>query len=907
MKGKFSRVLPSAGVLMALMAGTSMAQEAATTDDGSADEIVVTGTSIRGVAPVGNQVVTMDQEAIQASGATSTAQVLARIPQLSDFGSTPAVLGTNNFQLSVNRPTLRNLGSGVASTSATLFLMDGHRLPGSGVLQTFPDPDVVPPALLQRVEVVPDGGSSIYGSDAVAGVVNFITRSEFDGVEVSGRHGFGDGFDSDEASLTVGRAWDTGSVFGSYSYSNRDPIAGSDRDYVRDINWATGIPTETRCFTPNVLDQTGSNIFGPTYGNEHAVDGGAAVRCDRVREADLFSGDERHSVLVGFSQELSDAVSFQIKGWYTARDVEGNGGPLRGEVAVASSNPFNTSGINQQVRFSFAPVQAGTTTTNHMETYGITPELTVDLWGDWQNRTFATYGISRTNTHNPVINPTLLQAAVNSGSINPYDIADPANIDAVNTLIGAREWRGYGQDEITQVRTVFDGPIFSLPAGEVRVALGAEQFTEEFAGFSDGSNNFVPGSAFTPSSDSRDVTAEFVEVSIPVIDSEMNLPFIHSLDLSLSARHDDYSDVGGVTTKRYGFTYEPVDWISIAGHWGDSFQAPGLADTSRQNNRYTLTPLIPASILVAAEDFAAVNANGGLSSYNFFAIQGTSPGLQPQNAEAWDLSFDFTPPILNDNLTFGATYWSIDYALRIGSALSFIANPSVYDLFPDKLLRSTTGFTTTEINTILAGAQYDDIRPQILQLISDNGKPLYAIYDLRNNNTGGDRRSGVDVRANYTGETAWGTAFASLNATHFIHYQTSTDVGAPFQRDAAGTDGGVTDWRWQATVGTTIGEHWLGQLTWNHLNGVELQGPLGLATATTDDDQSSIDDLNTYDAFIQYDFLGSGLTEDLSFSLGVTNLTDEDPQLLKRTNGQSAGFTGGNIGRLIQVGFTKRF
>ena len=93
------------------------------------------------------------------------------------------------------------------------------------------------------------------------------------------------------------------------------------------------------------------------------------------------------------------------------------------------------------------------------------------------------------------------------------------------------------------------------------------------------------------------------------------------------------------------------------------------------------------------------------------------------------------------------------------------------------------------------------------------------------------------------------------------------------------------------TFGTTVGEHWLGQLTWNHVNGVELQGPLGLNTpGTTADDQYSIDDLNTYDAYIQYDFLGSGLTEDLSFSLGVTNLTDEDPQLLKRTNGQSAGF-----------------
>jgi iron complex outermembrane receptor protein len=886
---RISKIIPSAGVLAMLMAAPAFAQE------DTSEEIVVTGTSIRGVAPVGNQVVTMDEEAIRATGATTTAQVLARIPQLSDFGGAPAVQGSNNFQLAVNRPTLRNLGSGVASTAATLFLMDGHRLPGSGVLQTFPDPDVVPPALIQRVEVVPDGGSSIYGSDAVAGVVNFITRNEFDGLEVNYRHGFGDEFGSDEVSVTGGRSWDTGSVFASYSYANRDAIAAEDRDYVRDIDWATGIPTEGRCAEPNVV----------INGVESAAGGGPAVRCDRAREMDLFGSDERHSVLAGFSQELSDALSFRIKGWYTARDVESNGGPLRAEVLVDNNGPNSINGANDQtVRFSFAPVQPGILTENHMETYGVSPELTWDLGHDWQNRTFLNYAVSQTNTHNPVLNPADVQAAVTSGAINPYDVADPGNIDAVNALLAAKEWRGFGQDEITQVRTVFDGPLFSLPAGQVRLAAGLEAFTERFEGFSDGTNNYVPDTPFTAARESRHVEAAFVEFNVPIVSEDNNIPLIHTLDISLSGRHDRYSDFGGVTTKRYGFTYEPVDWVSIAGHWGDSFQAPGLADIARSGNTFVALPLIPSPVLIAPEDEDAVGDNGGVSSYNFFAVQGTNPGLQPQNAEAWDISFDVTPPILDDNLTFGATYWSIDYALRIGSALTFIGNPSVFANFADKLLHDPNGLSYDQARALFPDAT------TTLDALEANGKPLYAIMDFRNTNTGGDRRSGVDVRASYTDETSFGTWYANINATHFIHYLISTDIGAPFQPDAAGTDGGAPDWKWSSTLGATVGDHWLAQVTWNHVGGVDLQGPLGLNTPDiAADDQDAIDDFDTFDAYVQYDVLGTGLTEGLSLTLGVQNLTDEDPPILKRTNGQAAGFPLGQstLGRVIQVGFTQRF
>jgi hypothetical protein len=164
-------------------AGTSLRESPASQNEATAEEdkglqeIVVTGTLIRGINPPGASVITLDSEAITAIGATSTNQVLQNIPQLADFGNTNQQITAVNFQITVDRPNIRNLpGVGTNGGSTTLVLVDGHRLVGEGIKETAPDPNTVPVALLERVDVLPDGGSSIYGSDAIGGVINFITK-----------------------------------------------------------------------------------------------------------------------------------------------------------------------------------------------------------------------------------------------------------------------------------------------------------------------------------------------------------------------------------------------------------------------------------------------------------------------------------------------------------------------------------------------------------------------------------------------------------------------------------------------------------------------------------------------------------------------------------------------------------
>ena len=231
----FSRLALGASMLamLAMLPAAAFAQTApvpgadappAKTERPDPNEIVVTGTLIRGIAPGGSQTIGLDTAQIAATGATTTSDLLGKVPQAGNFLQFVGVKGSNNFSLSVNRPSLRYLGNTSSSTNSTLLLVDGHRLPGMGILQTTPDLDSIAPGAIERVEIVTDGGSSTYGSDAVGGVVNFITRTKFDGVEAKGNVGFADNYKVFDFSVTAGKTWDSGSFYVSYDYSKHDEI-----------------------------------------------------------------------------------------------------------------------------------------------------------------------------------------------------------------------------------------------------------------------------------------------------------------------------------------------------------------------------------------------------------------------------------------------------------------------------------------------------------------------------------------------------------------------------------------------------------------------------------------------------------------------------------------------------------
>ncbi len=195
-----AQTTPLPAVQADTVSGQSLDPEASDVPAEEAD-IVVTGTLLRGVAPTGTNVVSVTRDDVLVSGAASSNDLLASIPQVGNFGTVP--VGSASFAIPVVRPNIRNLGSSGGVT--TLVLVNGHRMVGAGVLQTTFDPSAIPPDIIERVEVVPDGGSAIYGSDAIGGVINFITRKRFNGVGASARYSFGDDYQGVDGNLT-GRA-----------------------------------------------------------------------------------------------------------------------------------------------------------------------------------------------------------------------------------------------------------------------------------------------------------------------------------------------------------------------------------------------------------------------------------------------------------------------------------------------------------------------------------------------------------------------------------------------------------------------------------------------------------------------------------------------------------------------------
>lgn len=249
-------------------------------EDAPLEEIIVTGTNIRGIAPESSPVRTFNREDILNSGAATAQDFIQTLPLNFGGGSNAtASFGLPNddssqFNSSLGSSVnLRGLGSG-----STLVLLNGRRLAPSSSIGDFVDISLIPASAIERVEVLSDGASAIYGADAIAGVVNFVLRDDYDGVEAAFRYGTVTDGDHDEyrASFTAGKNWETGNALVSYEYFSQDNLSAEDREFSQDAA------------LPN----------------------------------DLLPGQERHSVLASVRQELSP--DFEVFGdlLYSERESE---------------------------------------------------------------------------------------------------------------------------------------------------------------------------------------------------------------------------------------------------------------------------------------------------------------------------------------------------------------------------------------------------------------------------------------------------------------------------------------------------------------------------------------------------------------------------------------------------------
>jgi iron complex outermembrane recepter protein len=927
---RLNRVSVLAGVSVLALAAPAYGQEAAA----DADEIIVTGTLVRGKAPTGTAVIGVDQKDIQASGATTITQLMQTVPQFASFNTIQAPVGGGNT-VTTNRPNLRNLAASNTNGAAfTLMLVDGHRLVGMGILQTSPDLDTIAPGAIERVDIVPDGGSSIYGADAVGGVINFITRKTYDGIGVDGRVGFANNYTSWDANAIAGKTWSGGGAYLTYNYSQHGAIFGRDRDWVKQYPTASAsfaIPViGVNCLSPNVQVQGSSNIYGLPLTPNAAAKLNQPNQCDLSDYASVYPEERRHALFGAITQEIGDSATIELKGFFMDRQQSSISGFFNTNKTItpagALQSPFRAANIvnaaneTQIVRFGWGPEDASRQDV-HIQAWGLTPTANVDLAEKLHARLTVNYGESLTTVHSPAFNDTALNAAINAGLFNPYN---PSASNA-GALAAIGNWETFGQAKQTQLQAslVFDGELFELPGGPIKFAMGGEYLRETFRAqkgntVPGGQNNAVTAlvvngvtlplsttaglaggvAAIPVFSTSRDVLSAFGELVLPLL---ADAPGFKELTFSASGRIDSYSDFGNTFNPKLGVTWKPLDQVRIRAQWGKSFSAPSLANsadadpaTATWSSGTVFNIFVPASSFSTLASLGYAAPTG--SNSNILTLGGGSNFLRPQTAQTWSVGADIDP---FPGARLSATYWNAKINDQIASPVGTASsNPSRY--FQD--------FRSSYIISPTAG----DIAGLLSQALIVNGSPctpqpscLYLVEFNSTQNLGKFHTSGLDFVVSYRTNTGFGSIDFVSAGSYVLARESSVSATAALVDQLPL---GQSRLRFRTTLGADVGRL-RGQITWNHTQGYDFT-PVNPALAGFYPEQGHIDSFNTVDLFFKYDFDGEGAMKDLAVTLGINNLLDADPPV--RYVGGSVpsqwGYANGStIGRLVQLGLSARF
>ena len=552
-------LIGSAAIAMSTAAAYAQATAAAGApqdDTEKVETVTVTGTSIRGAIPVGQNLITVDRSTIEATGAQTVQQLLTTVPSVQGFGNA----GQGGFGSAdasgTNAPTVHGLGA--SASNGTLVLIDGHRLPLTGLAHSLADPNVIPANALQRVEVLPDGASSIYGSDAVAGVINFITRKHYDGLEFSAQTGFGDGYATQNVGLVGGQNWDSGSVLVAYQWSNRSALHAADRNFYA-LNKAMfgGQNFQSNNCSPAEVNPAGTTSYYTSPYTGAALTSSTGKVCDTTSFSDILPSELRNNALVSLTQDVmgvtltADLVysnrldnQRQQRGTVTATAYGPGSTPPGGAGQI---NPYfmGPPGVTQETVLFDANQLLGPgsaiTKSGAQSVFG-TLGADANLWGDWHLALGATVGqdnsfanvngqlcaactilaLNGTTSNSGSIAPTVLGAV---STLTTQNLASPSAhvLDAWgggNTSAATKQFL-IGQTKSATTQTIddmtakMDGSLFSLPAGDVKAAFGLEGIRYGLDQFTTRPASTSVSNVYLANNFSRWVEAVFGEVRIP--------------------------------------------------------------------------------------------------------------------------------------------------------------------------------------------------------------------------------------------------------------------------------------------------------------------------------------------------------------------------------------------------------
>ena len=896
------------------------------------DEIIVTGSRIRrDPLTQDSPVIVLDQASIARTGLSSIADVLQRLPSASG-GLNSKVNNSGNLG---NPPDGGGVGAGSAeidlrylSAKRTLVLVDGLRYvngtSGSGIPATV-DLNTIPASSIARIEVLQSGASSLYGSDAIAGVVNIITKASQKGLQASAQFGTfrqGDGHTQDYNASYGWKGARTDLVIGG-SYVKQEAVRSGNRAISQFPN-----PGQTSCTDPiggcssaalnGRFRISGSQNYtikaGPILGRprfDPADPTGPNSDLKRFTSADRFNfapfnyiltPSERYGGFLSFKQEIGSNVNFRVKAEYNRRnsqnqaafeplfigpDAANGAGSLFDTLSIDRTNPFNPFGVTLESglnpngtpngrtqNYSFIArrlVEAGQRTFNQqVDTMSATATLDGSFmvgahkWFWDANVVLGLNDAHQSFTGNvnaarvaQAVGPLALCTAPcvplnlfgGAGSITPEQLA----------FIAFTE-RDRSRQDLYDYTVNLSGDLFDLPAGPVGFAVGYEHRVQKARFDPDpivaaGLGADIPSA---PALGGYDVDEVYGELRVPLITDK---PLFHSLEVTGSVRHSNYSTSGGATTYTGAALWKPTPSVLLRGSYATGFRAPSLGELFGGRSRFDNPTNDPCSNITGSpfQTNATVRANCFANGVPTDGSYAEDPGQLPVITSGNRA----LRPEKSRSLLFGAVFsptWVQDRG--IGSLFNIEAN--YYDI------RVTNAIGAVDANLTLNNCAFRNDRASC-RLIIRTSNGLINEIDGTLQNLDSIKTKGIDLAVNYrTMPTGIGSFGASLNATWLLKYVLSASNGFVVL-DRRGTERGSPDqafpkFKGYGTIDWSLGDI-AASFTGRYVDGVtEIDGsgnPRRLNSRFYGDAQVS--------------YTPSFLQRRMAVSVGVNNVFNQDP------------------------------
>lgn len=712
--------------------------------DEAETEVVVTGSRIRG-AQVASPVIRLDQETLRDTGIADVGEAVRRIPQSFGGGQNPGIgmnvpSGSGADVGGGSSVNLRGLGS-----DATLTLLNGRRLSYTAVKQSV-DVSAIPISAIERIEIVPDGASAIYGSDAVAGAVNIILRRDYDGLETSARLATstdGGNFQQQYGAL-AGTTWSSGGIMAAYEYGSNTAIRAEDRSYAR----------------------------------------------GRSPGLDLFPAMRHHGAVASGHQELVSGLSFEIDGLYNIRWSD-------------LTFPTTPSGNLEEGRATFSSVN---------KSFAIAPALHLELSNDWRVTLTGSYGKDRVNYHQVEC---------------VFDVCEDSGLNFYRNTAESLELNG-------------NGPLFSLPGGPAKLAIGGGYRKISFKRFSSGN------AAALNTAQSQDSYYGFGELNLPIVGPDLGLAFAHRIDANAALRYERYPGIGEVLTPKLGLVWGLTPDLDLKGSWGKSFRAPTLYQQYQPRAVYLFPP-------------SALGATGVPATAGALLVLGGNPDLKPERATTWSATLALHPRAF-PGARLEVTYFDVVYRDRIVAPIALTREALSNPIYSDRIVpdpgdaaqAAVIASAGTFLN--LTGVPYDPAN-------------VIAIVDNANVNAGRQTARGVDVLASYNASIA---PDQTIDLSANVAYLDSDQQLSPSLPvlPLAGVIFNPPHWRAQTTAGWSKGPLMLTAAA-NYTGGVR---------DARFDPAVPIDGMATFDLTARYRIEHAALLlNGLDLTLSVQNVFNEKP------------------------------